>query len=94
LLFDIALLTGGFDTPFATSAQGYSTTDVSSLFSSHLFRIVHPVPKWTLSIRTICARAGCSTMQGMNTANVNLDRKMVFPFYIFLTLLMGYGHSR
>ena len=26
----------------------------------------------------------------MNTANVNLDRKMVFPFYIFLTLLMGY----
>ena len=26
----------------------------------------------------------------MSTANVNLDRKMVFPFYIFLTLLMGY----
>jgi len=29
-------------------------------------------------------------MQGMNTANVNLDRRIVFPFYIFLTLLMGY----
>jgi NarL family two-component system sensor histidine kinase YdfH len=26
----------------------------------------------------------------MDTANLNLDRKMVFPFYIFLTLLMGY----
>jgi NarL family two-component system sensor histidine kinase YdfH len=29
-------------------------------------------------------------MGSMNTANVNLDRKMVFPFYIFLTLLFGY----
>lgn len=29
-------------------------------------------------------------MRGMDTANLNLDRKMVFPFYIFLTLLMGY----
>jgi two-component system, NarL family, sensor histidine kinase YdfH len=29
-------------------------------------------------------------MGDMNTVNVNLDRKMVFPFYIFLTLLMGY----
>ncbi|MBK6645802.1 MAG: sensor histidine kinase [Anaerolineales bacterium] len=26
----------------------------------------------------------------MDTASLNLDRKMVFPFYIFLTLLMGY----
>jgi len=26
----------------------------------------------------------------MITSNINLDRKMVFPFYIFLTLLMGY----
>lgn len=26
----------------------------------------------------------------MSEANINLDRKMVFPFYIFLTLLMGY----
>jgi NarL family two-component system sensor histidine kinase YdfH len=26
----------------------------------------------------------------MDTANLSLDRKMVFPFYIFLTLLMGY----
>ena len=26
----------------------------------------------------------------MSTSNINLDRKMVFPFYIFLTLLMGY----
>jgi len=26
----------------------------------------------------------------MDTANLNLDRKMVFPFYIFMTLLMGY----
>ena len=26
----------------------------------------------------------------MNESNVNLDRKIVFPFYIFLTLLMGY----
>ena len=33
---------------------------------------------------------GCSRMGNMNTANVNLDRRMVFPFYIFLTLLMGY----
>lgn len=33
---------------------------------------------------------GCSTMQRMDTANVNFDRKIVFPFYIFLTLLMGY----
>ena len=29
-------------------------------------------------------------MRSMDTANLNLDRKMVFPFYIFLTLLMGY----
>lgn len=29
-------------------------------------------------------------MRDMDTANLNLDRKMVFPFYIFLTLLMGY----
>lgn len=29
-------------------------------------------------------------MQSMSTANLNLDRRMVFPFYIFLTLLMGY----
>ena len=29
-------------------------------------------------------------MQGMNTSNVNLERKMVFPFYIFITLLMAY----
>jgi len=29
-------------------------------------------------------------MQGMNTSNVDLERTMVFPFYIFLTLLMGY----
>ena len=36
------------------------------------------------------AGAGCSRMGNMNTANLNLDRKMVFPFYIFLTLLMGY----
>lgn len=26
----------------------------------------------------------------MNSPNVNLDRKIVFPFYIFLTVLMGY----
>ena len=26
----------------------------------------------------------------MSTSNINLDRKMVFPFYIFLTLLIGY----
>ena len=26
----------------------------------------------------------------MDTANMNFDRKMVFPFYVFLTLLMGY----
>lgn len=26
----------------------------------------------------------------MNSSNVNLDRKIVFPFYIFLTALMGY----
>jgi len=26
----------------------------------------------------------------MSTSNIDLDRKMVFPFYIFLTLLMGY----
>ena len=29
-------------------------------------------------------------MRSMNESNVNLDRKIVFPFYIFLTLLMGY----
>lgn len=29
-------------------------------------------------------------MRSMDTPNLNLDRKMVFPFYIFLTLLMGY----
>ncbi len=29
-------------------------------------------------------------MQGMNTSNVNVERTVVFPFYIFLTLLMGY----
>ncbi len=29
-------------------------------------------------------------MRSMNQANINLDRRMVFPFYIFLTLLMGY----
>jgi NarL family two-component system sensor histidine kinase YdfH len=29
-------------------------------------------------------------MQGMNTSNLNVERKIVFPFYIFLTLLMGY----
>lgn len=29
-------------------------------------------------------------MQGMNNSNVDLERTMVFPFYIFLTLLMGY----
>lgn len=29
-------------------------------------------------------------MRSMNTSNINLDRKVVFPFYIFLTLLMGY----
>lgn len=26
----------------------------------------------------------------MSTANLDLDRKIVFPFYIFITLLMGY----
>ncbi len=29
-------------------------------------------------------------MQGMNNSNVDLERTMVFPFYIFLSLLMGY----
>ncbi len=29
-------------------------------------------------------------MQSMNTCNVNFDRTVIFPFYIFLTLLMGY----
>lgn len=33
---------------------------------------------------------GCSRMGAMNTADIGFDRKMVFPFYIFLTLLMGY----
>ncbi|MCC6569892.1 MAG: hypothetical protein IT315_11715, partial [Anaerolineales bacterium] len=26
----------------------------------------------------------------MSAGNINLDRKVVFPFYIFLSLLMGY----
>ena len=29
-------------------------------------------------------------MRTMRTSNLNLDRKIVFPFYIFITLLMGY----
>ena len=29
-------------------------------------------------------------MQVMNTSNVNFERTVIFPFYIFLTLLMGY----
>jgi NarL family two-component system sensor histidine kinase YdfH len=29
-------------------------------------------------------------MQGMNTPRITLERSMVFPFYIFLTLLLGY----
>lgn len=29
-------------------------------------------------------------MRTMSTANLNLERRIVFPFYIFITLLMGY----
>ena len=64
--------------------------DVPSVQKQGWFRIVLPGPKRTMSVRTMCIRVGCSTMRTMSTANINLDRRIVFPFYLFITLLMGY----
>lgn len=43
-----------------------------------------------MSFWTICTRAGSSTIHGMNTINRDVGRSFVLPFYIFITLLLGY----
>ena len=45
--------------------------------------------RWTLSIRTICTGAGSSTIHGMGTLNRDAGRTIAFPFYIFISLLLG-----
>ena len=44
---------------------------------------------WTLSIRTICTRAGSSTIHSMGTLNRDAGRTVAFPFYVFIALLLG-----
>lgn len=61
-----------------------------SLFIPRSFHIVHPAPKWTLSVRTICTGVGSSTIHSMNTLYDKAGRTIAFPFYIFLSLLLGF----
>lgn len=51
--------------------------------------IVPLVRKWTLYVQTIGTAASYDTIEKMDP-NVNFDRRLVFPFYVFLTLLMAY----